>query len=122
MTPLLVTRLGTKIELGTDSDCDLSAMDPKQRRRHATLVRELFNSVRRVDETSTGFSFEFARSDEKLFEIAVWITLESRCCSFYSFRIDWNPRSELVQVNLSGPVSSKRIIRAYLKSMIAGRA
>ena len=109
--------MGTKIELEAGFDCDFSAMDSEQRHRHSRLVRELFSGIHGLHETPTGFLFEFARSDEQLLKIAEWTTLESRCCPFFRFRIDLRPRSELLQVTVTGPSGSKELIRGYLKEM-----
>ena len=86
------------------------------------LVRDLFGSVQRTEETRNGFSIELARTGEQLVKLAEWISLESRCCPFFRFRIDLRPHSELVQVDLSGPPGSKELIRGYLRYMIPGGA
>ena len=103
-----------KINLEAGPACDLSALTPSQRQRHEALLRELFNGVKGVHETPDGFSFEVLRSEERITRIVEWITLESLCCPFFSFRIDWKQGSELAEVTVSGPGGSKALLAGYL--------
>ena len=103
-----------KINLETGPPCDLSALTPGQRQRHEKLLRELLKGSEEIRAQQDGFSFLIPRSSERIPEIVEWIKLESLCCPFFNFNMEWKKDSEHVEVTVSGSDGAEAILAGYL--------
>ncbi len=90
--------------------CDMSAMKPEQRKRHAELYRILRRIVRNVDELTDGYALHFSRADLICIDIAEFMTLEQRCCPFLSFALEM-PADGPIQLRMTGPEGTKAVLR-----------
>jgi len=83
--------------------CVPSALSAEERKRSA-LLRELLAETRLgATETSDGYAFA-QKPDATVFQAAAeWISLERRCCPFFSFELRWAAGDESIQLRLSGP-------------------
>ena len=65
--------------------CNLKALTPDQRTRHAKLTRDLLAGVTERRELPDGYAF---RIHAALSDAGEWIALEHKCCPFFRFRLD----------------------------------
>ena|SRR5438105_3259531 len=68
--------------------CNLGVLSAEERKEHDALSRKIFDSVLARKETAHGYAFTLDRSSISLTELALWIAMEERCCSFFDFRFD----------------------------------
>ena len=94
--------------------CNLAAMTPAQQQQHDRIAEQLRRAVTQVKELPDGYAFRYA-SDPKLFIAAAkFITLESRCCPFFHFRLEQEPDSGPMWLFITGPKDAKSFIKAFL--------
>lgn len=60
---------------------------PELRRRRVEVLAGVRRAVSRIEETSDGFVFTFARSPELLLELEEFIRFEASCCSFINIEL-----------------------------------
>jgi len=94
--------------------CRLDALTPAQRKRHQEIGKQLRKAIRQVEELPDGYAFR-TTSDPALFVAAAeFITLESRCCAFYRFRLEQEPHEGPMWLRVTGPQEAKSFIKAAL--------
>jgi hypothetical protein len=94
--------------------CDLAAMNPEQRRRYEVTGKQLRDSSKQVKELPSGYAFEYAPDPALFLAAAEFITLESRCCSFYHFTLEKEPGEGSLWLRITGPEAAKSFIKAVL--------
>ena len=94
--------------------CNLGAMTPEQRQRHDRIGKQLRKATKQVKELPDGYAFRYA-SDPSLFMAAAeFITLESRCCSFYKFSLEKESGEGAMWLRVTGPKEEKAFIKPVL--------
>jgi hypothetical protein len=94
--------------------CDLTALDPTQRTRHAALARALRPAVMDIEELPDGYAARFAPSDARLLELAEFVTLEGRCCPFLTLAVERAADGGPLRLRITGRPGVKPLIRAEL--------
>src|SRR6266852_144286 len=87
--------------------CNLKALTPEQRTRHAKLSRDLLAGVTERRELSDGYSF---RIHTALSDVGEWIAAERKCCPFFRFRLEVAGEEEWLSIQ--GEEGVKKFILA----------
>jgi hypothetical protein len=94
--------------------CDLGALDPASRARHADVTQQLWAQVRGVEELSNGYSLRLPATDAALLLAAEFITRERRCCPFFEFNL--SASAEAACLSLTGAGGVKAFLAAEILS------
>ena len=87
--------------------CNLKALTPEQRTRHAKLSRDLLAGVTERRELPDGYSF---RIHAALSDVGEWIAAERKCCPFFRFRLEVAGEEEWLSIQ--GEEGVKKFILA----------
>jgi hypothetical protein len=99
--------------------CDLSLLSRSERDRLMELTGELFGGVREVRELSDGYEFRYPdASGELIAELAEWISLDRKCCSFLKHGISTEPHRDHLWLHLTGPAGAKESIAADVERLL----
>ena len=90
--------------------CNLKALTPEQRTRHAKLTRDLLAGVTERRELTDGYAF---RIHSALSDVGEWIALEHKCCSFFRFRLEVDGEGEWLSIQ--GAEGVKQFIAAEFR-------
>ena len=94
--------------------CQLGALGPEERKRHAALLQELGAKMADKRETEDGFVFRLRADSNGFRDVAEWITLERRCCPFLSFELGWSAGEDSPTLRLHGRPGVKEFLAAEL--------
>jgi hypothetical protein len=94
--------------------CNLNAMTPAQRKRHAEIGKQLRKAAKQVKELPDGYAFRYASDPTLLIVAAEFVSLESRCCSFYHFALEKEPGEGAIWLRVTGPKEAKIFIKSAL--------
>jgi len=95
--------------------CDRNAIPKEERPRYQELSGKLMKSVLGLEETAAGFRLRLNPERLPLRDVAEWIDYESRCCPFFSYRVDISNKPRAVAVELSGPPGAKEVFRQAMQ-------
>lgn len=102
--------LAPLLTLGTDRfACDAKALSSAERARHEELSRALFSAVQEHRELPDGYGFRLP--PEKLVATAEWVTLERRCCPFFTFVLEQTRDQGPVWLRVTGTKGVKEFIK-----------
>jgi hypothetical protein len=90
--------------------CNLKALTPEQRTRHAKLTRDLLAGVWERRELPDGYAF---RVHAALSDVGEWIALERKCCPFFRFRLEVAGEDEWLSIQ--GTEGVKQFIAAEFR-------
>lgn len=88
--------------------CDMTALTPDQRGRHAELGAQLRPAVVEFVELANGYSARF--SSNLADEVAEFCKLELLCCPFFDLKIAQDKDTKILSI--TGPGDIKPFIRA----------
>jgi hypothetical protein len=94
--------------------CNMGAMTPAQRQRYNQIGKQLRKAVKQVKELPNGYAFRYAPDPTLFLAAAEFITLESRCCSFYKFSLEKEPGEGAMWLCVTGPKEAKTFIKPVL--------
>ncbi len=94
--------------------CNLNAMTPAQRKRHDEIGKQLRKATRQVKELPDGYVFRYAPDPALFLAAAKFVSLESRCCSFYCFTLEKEPGEGPIWLRVTGPKEAKTFIKSVL--------
>jgi hypothetical protein len=92
--------------------CDMTAIAPASRARHAALIVELFQEVDLVRELPNGYAFRLHDGISLLMKVAEFIANERLCCPFFGFTLDAEPEGGAFWLQLTGREGVKPFIQA----------
>lgn len=92
--------------------CNTKALSPSERTRHEALTKKLLAIRKAAVETDKGYELQFRPADVTVAEVAEWVVMESKCCSFFDFHIDLENAGTLICLRLTGADGVKQFIRA----------
>ena len=95
--------------------CDVSALNPTQRRRHRELVDRLTRKVRDVREADEGLILKFPL--EIWPEVCELVLLERLCCPFLAFTLEIGTGAEDFDLALIGPPGVHEFLRAEFPAL-----
>jgi len=92
--------------------CNLGALTPEQRERHAAVTRRLLEHAQRSD-LPDGYVFTVDRAHVPVAELAEWVADESRCCPAVDFAVAL-PAAGPLTLTLHGGADVKEFLAAEL--------
>jgi hypothetical protein len=98
--------------------CDMTAIPPDERGRHAEVVEQLFARLNHVAETPTGFVFSLSPEPATLLLAAEFISRECRCCPFFGFALELAPHGAALRLRVDGEPGVKAFILAEFGSVL----
>src|SRR5579872_1937120 len=94
--------------------CNVTALKPAQRTRHSEIIKQLRAAVKEVKELPDGYTFRYTAEPAHVLAAAEFITLESRCCSFFRFTLAVEPNGGPMWLHIAGPTATKPFIKGML--------
>jgi hypothetical protein len=98
--------------------CNLDALSPDERARHAAALRELGGRVLERRELPDGYAYRFAWESGILADFAEWIPLERACCPFLRMSVEVEPGNGSIWLRLTGSGAVKEFIRSEFERRI----
>ena len=95
-------------------ECDLTALDPVQRKRHRELREEVWPRSLETRELANGYGFRFPFDPSLVQKIAELASLEHLCCPFLEIGLELGKGGGPVWVRLTGDKRVRRFLRAEL--------
>ena len=92
--------------------CNLGALSPEQRTRHAAMTIRLLNHAERED-LADGLLFTIDRSHISVAELAEWVADEARCCPAVDFHVEL-PAVGPLELRIDGGADVKAFMLAEL--------
>jgi hypothetical protein len=92
--------------------CDMTAIDPASRTRHAAITVELFQAVDAIRELPNGYAFRLHDEAALLMKVAEFIANERLCCPFFGFTVEVEPQGGAFWLHLTGREGVKPFIQA----------
>jgi hypothetical protein len=89
--------------------CNIDALDDKERVRHRELSQALIGAALETKELPEGYGFRFAAKN--LTTAAEWVSLEARCCPFFTFVLEQARDQGPLWLEVTGPEGVKAFIR-----------
>ena len=96
--------------------CNLDALSPAERARHAATLKELGEKILEQKELPDGYAYRFAWESDLLEQFVEWIPLERACCPFLRLSIEVEPGTA-VWLRITGSGEAKEFIRSELQSL-----
>lgn len=93
--------------------CNMKALTSAERTRHQELTRALFAAVTEKSELPDGYGFKLTAKD--LTKVAEWVSLEARCCPFFTFALEQSRDGGPLWLKITGAEGVKAFIRAELE-------
>jgi len=93
--------------------CHAKALDGEGRQRQQALLSMVRARVEETRELSDGFALRLPADAELFRDIAEWVGLERKCCSFVDYAIEWK-RDDSVWVKLTGEPGTKEVLAAEM--------
>ena len=101
----------TAQQSGSQFRCNLNAMNPAARQRHAALGRQLWSAVRERTELPNGYAFRLDADRISPALVTEWMAMEQKCCPFFNFQLEMQPERGPVWMRLTGAPGVKDFIR-----------
>jgi hypothetical protein len=96
--------------------CNLKSLTPAQRAEQQAMSSRLCSAVTDMKELDDGYAFRIDLDKIDLKELAAWIDLERRCCSFMRFAIEVEANEGGVWLRLTGAEGVKDFLRDEIAS------
>ncbi len=93
--------------------CNLSALDPEQRKRYDILTKDLLAKHLEIKELPDGYGIRFPNNRSFFASLSEWATLEQLCCPFLTLTLEFQ-RDQPVWLKASGEDGVKDFLRAEL--------
>ena len=100
---------------------EMGGFDRLSRQRHEELTSKFASSVEEVVELADGFAFGIRNARESIVDVAEWVSLESRCCSFLKFTIELEPGDSPLTVSITGGPGVKEFLAAEVPAEVLAR-
>ena len=105
LTGLVTSGFASAEEFG----CNRNALSKEERSRHQALSQALLDGVQERRALADGYAFRFPA--ETLVPAAEWVSLERRCCPFFSFVLEQARDQGPLWVRITGPEG----VKAFMK-------
>lgn len=89
--------------------CNMKALNATERTRHQELSRRLFEAVAEKSELPNGYGFRLGAKD--LTAAAEWVSLEAKCCPFFTFELEQSRDQGPLWLRITGAAGVKAFIR-----------
>ncbi len=90
--------------------CNMRALTKPERTRYQVVAEKLLQAVDEKRELADGFAFRLPARE--LMTAAEWVSLERKCCPFFTFGLDQTRDGGPLWLRVTGAEGVKRFIRA----------
>ena len=90
--------------------CEMGALTKAERTRYRELSRALLESAAETKELPNGYAFRFKADD--LTRAAEWVSLERKCCPFFTFELEQSRDGGPLWLRITGTEGVKAFIEA----------
>ena len=94
--------------------CDMSAIEPTQRKQHIATTVAVFRAVEEIHELPNGYTFRLPNDATMLLQTAEFIMREKLCCPFFGFSVKVEPEGGPLWLCLTGAEGIKPFIQAEI--------
>jgi len=98
--------------------CNMSSIEPSQRVGHIEIMKELFQSVHKINQVQNGFKFLSPNENNVLINLMTFIDKERLCCPFFSFKIEIEAEGGNVWLQINGREGVKEFIKEEFSDYI----
>ena len=95
---------------------DTGAFDLEESERYKSLMEGMRSAIQEMKELPDGFAFRFPSEPPVIINLAEWITLERRCCSFFNFALGVEPDDGPVWLSLTGGEGVKEFLQTEISA------
>ncbi len=112
ITPLFSPKSNERNREVSPFSCNISALDPEQRKRHSALVKELVPKHLEVKELPDGYGFRFPNDRSLFTALSELATLEQLCCPFLTLTLELQHDQGPMWLKLTGKDGVKDFLQA----------
>jgi len=112
LTLLGITAGAAETRSGRVLACNIGALTPAQRTRHAAMTEHLLKIAKRTD-LKNGYLFTIDRDKVSVPDLAEWVADEARCCPAVDFHLEL-PAAGPLTLRLDGGADVKEFLAAEL--------
>src|SRR2546426_7768218 len=94
--------------------CDMSAIEPTQRKQPMATAVAVFRAVEAIHELPNGYAFRLPNEATVLRQTAEFIVWEKVCCPFFGFSVEVEPEGGPLWLRLTGEEGIKPFIQAEI--------
>jgi hypothetical protein len=109
--PKQVSGSTPKQQAETPFACNATALNPTERARWQTLLKQLAKAQQEVQELPDGFAIRFPAQSPIIRDVAEWMTYERLCCPFFDFELKIDREGGPLWLKLTGREGVKEFIR-----------
>lgn len=91
--------------------CNMSALNPDEKKRVLELLKFLKEKKKEIRELPDGFSFRYEMDSKTFLNAAEFITLERLCCPFFEFNLRAEKENGALWMELKGQEGVKDFIK-----------
>ena len=95
---------------------DTGAFNLEESERYNSLRDGMRSAFQEMKELPDGFAFRFPSDPAVIVNLAEWITLERRCCSFFNFALGVEPDDGPVWLSLTGGEGVKEFLQTEISA------
>ena len=95
---------------------DTGAFDLEESERYKSLREGMRSAFQGMKELPDGFAFRFPSDPAVIVNLAEFITLERRCCSFFNFALGVEPDDGPVWLSLTGGEGVKEFLQTEISA------
>jgi len=95
---------------------DTGAFDLEESERYKFLREGMRSAIQEMKELPDGFAFRFPSEPPVIINLAEWITLERRCCSFFNFALGVEPDDGPAWLSLTGGEGVKEFLQTEISA------
>ncbi len=104
----------TTPQMSSPFRCDMSAIEPTQRKQHIATTVAVFRAVEEIHELPDGYAFRLPNDTTMLSQTAEFIMREKLCCPFFGFNVKVEPEGGPLWLCLTGAEGIKHFIHAEI--------
>ena len=108
--------MATDINNASPIACQLGAFDPEESKRYKSLKEGMRSAILEMKELPDGLAFRFSSDPPIIVNLAEWITLERRCCTFFNFALEVETDDGPVWLSLTGGEGVKEFLQAEISA------
>lgn len=94
--------------------CVLNGLTAEQRKRQASLKKQMQESAREVSELADGYAFRFPGDQSHIMMLAEFMSLERLCCPFFNFELEIAAGKDAIWLRMTGREGVKEFLKAEL--------
>ena|SRR5688572_28085809 len=101
--------------------CDLSAFGNRESQvQHENNSLSVIKSIEGIKELSEGYSFCYTYSQDKFIALSQWITMENKCCPFFTFVLRLVPDNigTKIWLEIGGSIEIKKFIETNFENQL----